>query len=160
MGATRWVLVLLLVAWAPQVRADEMAKYEEQIEQFGRVLASLEAKDELKSAVKEIGVMRNWLLEARMLVRDDKPEELQRLLKRMTPEVKLIEAIIAQGMAERRAQEQEQEADALEARLRKLKREKDLLEKRVALLEKQKREREGTAPQPAGGAGQADGGAR
>jgi len=142
------VLALALSLPARPAAADDAA-YSEQIDQYSRVMTSLEGEDELHAATSDIGALKNWLLEARLLLRDGREAELQRLLKQMRPQVELIKTLMATAMATARAEGQEADATALDTRVTKLKREKELLEQRVALLEQQRIDRIRPAAPPA-----------
>lgn len=142
-------VVCLLVFATPAAAADESLG--EQIEQYSRVLGALESEDEAHAASTEIGKLRTWLLEARMLLRESRDKELGRMLKRAGPQIQLARAKMEAQHAEAQAEAKVREADSAEARLRRLKRDKELLDNRVALLLRQRRQRQSTpsgAPAP------------
>lgn len=142
------LLVLSTTAGAGPALADE--KHAEQIEQYSRVLSSLESSDEAHRATAELGALRNRLLEARMLLRDEKPAELERVLKVIKYEVQMIKALIGLGIAEQRAAVQKADADALDETVDELQRQLELLRQRVEVLEEQARTRRVTPPASAG----------
>lgn len=142
-------LVCCLALACPAWGADE--SFGEQIEQYSRVLASLESEDEAHAAKTEIGQLRTWLLEARMLVRESRDKDLRRLLKRIGPQIQLARAEMDAQVAQARAEAQEHAADEAETRLRKLKRDKELLDNRLALLQRQRRSRQSTPTSAAPG---------
>ena len=146
------VTLAIVAVLLPQRDAGADEKQAEQIEQFSRMLATLESEDDARSATAELNVLRNKLLEARLLLRDDKPKDLARLLKLLKPQVQLIRAQIDQGLAEKRAAVQRSKADELDEKVTRLRREKDQLEQRLTVLESQAQSRAAT-PRPGGEVG-------
>ena len=137
---TPLLLVLVMAGYGGSSLADR-GRFEAQIEQYSRMLGSLEEEDETRHATSELGEMQRWLLETRMLLREDKEDDLEPLLRRVKAQVRLIQARIALGLAERRAETQEAEADALELTLSKLKRDTELAKKRLEVLREQREAR-------------------
>ncbi|MBM4318618.1 MAG: hypothetical protein FJ125_01340, partial [Deltaproteobacteria bacterium] len=138
----RLVLVAAICLFARTAAADE--RDAEQIEQYSRLLSSLETEDVARKATTELGALRAQLHEAGRLQSNGRQAELTLLLKVIKPQVQLIKALIELGVAEQGAAEQRAQADQLEEKASRMKREADLLRQRLNLLEEQARARAGS----------------
>jgi hypothetical protein len=117
----RWIiltapiaLTCLAIGWA---WADEHdAKfYNQQFDQFSRIIADLKAADVTEAASRDIELVRTWISQGQAYLANDKLDQIDPILKRMEAQAEYIRIKIDAANAEEAAEEAEQAAQQAEA---------------------------------------------
>jgi hypothetical protein len=126
-------LAALLLAGTASA-ADEGAQ--EKIRRFTVKAQQLEAADDQKRFVEEVGTLRAWLNEAQAFAAQDEAESTNRALERVAVQVRLLEALLDRAHAEDAARQAHERADAVEKDLAEARDKAADLERRQSELEK------------------------
>ncbi len=105
------VASLLLLAGAAQA-AQPAAQ--EKLRQYTVLAQKLEAADEGKRFVEDVGTLRAWLSEAQAFLAQEEDEAASRALSRIAVQSRLIEALLERAKAEDAARQAHERADVVE----------------------------------------------